>query len=311
MLIVLMALLALWLPLPASSAESMPFSFSVIMRPVQDNGGDASLRIALEAAQAEEPAFIIVNGIKSERELCNDKLYRQRKALLETAEVPVFLSLAGSDWVNCRDRRGKPSAIGWLNTLREQLFTDITWTGTKPITVIRQSANPVYRSYAENTRWQRGGLLFATINLPANNNRYLNDAGRNNEFEDRQIANRDWLRRLFANAKRDGNAAIVLVCDGNLLPASRAAGKRDGFAEIRQQLVSLTAQFSGRVLLIQGLQGQAGAAEENGEQHGNDMHWNDNLGYLSLPSSLPSGQVNITVDASLPALFALASDEAH
>lgn len=295
----LLVLLLVWLPLMAASAEVTPFSFSVVNHPVQNGGGEADLRDALELAQAGETAFIIVNGIKSERDACSDKLLRQRKALLETAEVPVFLSLAGSDWVNCRDRRNKPSALVWLNTLREQLFADVTWKGARHLTLTRQSANPVYRSYAENTRWHYGGLLFATINLPANNNRYLNDAGRNNEFEDRQIANRDWLRRLFAIAKRDDHAAIVLVCDGQLLPATRTAGKRDGFAGIRQQLLSLTTQFAGRVLVIQG---KGGTADGHSE-----LHWNDNLGYLNLPL----GQVSIRADASLPALFALASENAH
>ncbi len=299
----LLALLIGWLPLMAASAEVTPFSFSVVMHAVQENvqnsGDEADLRDALELAQTGEAAFIIVNGIKSEREACSDKLFRQRKALLETAEVPVFLSLAGSDWVNCRDRRSKPSALVWLNTLREQLFADVSWTGAKHLTLTRQSANPVYRSYAENTRWQYGGLLFATINLPANNNRYLSDAGRNNEFEDRQIANRDWLRRLFAIAKRDGNAAIVLICDGQLLQATRTASKRDGFAEIRQQLLSLTNQFPGRVLVVQG----SGVSAEGHSE----LHWNGNLGYVTLPA----GQLSITADASLPALFALASENAH
>ena len=283
----------------ALSAEMTPFSFSIVTHALENKGGEAELRAALEFAHSDEPAFVIVNGVKAEREACSDKLFRQRKALLETADVPVFLSLAGSDWLNCRDRRGKPSALGWLNMLREQLFADISWNGTRHLTLTRQSANPVYRSYAENTRWHYGDLLFATINLPANNNRYLSDAGRNNEFKDRQIANRDWLRRLFAMAKRDGNAAIVLVCDGQLLPATRTIGKRDGFAEVRQQLLSLTTQFSGRVLVIQGSGGSADGRSE--------LHWKDNLGYVTLPT----GQASITADASLPALFALANDDAH
>jgi hypothetical protein len=291
----LLLLLALWLPL-ATSGQSMPFSFSVMMHTLQEQGDDSSLRAALDAAQSLEPAFIIVNGIKAANEECSDKLYRQRKALLETAAVPVFLSMAGSDWINCRDRHGKSSATVWLNTLREQLYGDISWTGVKHMIITRQSANTVYRSYAENTRWQYGGMLFATINLPAYNNRYLNDAGRNNEFEDRQIANRDWLRRVFAVAKRDRNATIVLICDGNPLPAPHAGSKRDGYAEIRQQLVSLSAKFAGRVLVIQG------PAEGRSE-----LIWHDKLGYVNVPA----GQASIAADISLPALFTLDSEESH
>jgi len=86
--------------------------------------------------------------------------------------------------------------------LRDLFFSDEFSFGASKLPVIRQSVAVKFRSYGENARWEFGNILFATINLPADNNHYLPDAGRNSEFEDRAIANRDWLQRVFTFAAR-------------------------------------------------------------------------------------------------------------
>jgi hypothetical protein len=101
-------------------------------------------------------------------------------------------------------------------------------------------------------------VLFATVNLPANNNHFLPEAGRNSEFEDRLVANRSWLQRLFAMAQRKQLDGIVLFSDGDvgvlddddssLLPSF--SSKQDGFAGPRKQIRTLAKKFSGKVLLV-------------------------------------------------------------
>jgi hypothetical protein len=288
----------IWLPL-MTAAQVTPFRFTVLMHALPDRPDESALRSLLEAAQEAQTDFLVVNGIKSKYESCSDKLYRQRKSALESSGVPVLLSMAGSDWIECRDRRGKSSASVRLSMLREQFYSDISWSGSKQIPLVRQSSNTAYRSYGENTRWSYQGILFATLDLPADNNRYLAAAGRNNEFEDRQVANRDWLRRIFAVAKRDQLPALVLICDGNLLSDTlRKNNVRDGFAEVRKQLKSLASKFDGRVLVIQGpLSPASGVAGE--------INWQGKLGYLNLPK----GSGTIVVDGALPALFETARAE--
>ncbi len=285
-------LLALWLSLAftpaARSAE--PLRFTVMMHVMRDAADDTELRAAFDTAQAGDPSFIVVNGMRAPREPCTDRLYRQRAALLESGNVPVILSLSGSDWISCRDRQGRPAAMAWLNLLREQVFGEISWSGAKHLNLRRQSASRAYRSYAENTRWVLDNVLFATLNLPAENNHYIASAGGNSEFEDRAMANREWLKRLGLQAKMERRPLIVLFCDGNPLPApARRTEQRDGFAEIRQQLRQLAEKSGSRVLLIQGPEQRMPVAPR-------EIIWDGRLGYVRLRA----GVTGFAIDLSAP-----------
>ena len=47
-------------------------------------------------------------------------------------------------------------------------------------------------------RWQMGDVVFITLNVPGDNNHFLNQGGRNGEFEERSVANIEWLERTTA-----------------------------------------------------------------------------------------------------------------
>ncbi len=274
------------------------FHFSVLMHVLRDSSDENVLRNALETAQAANPAFIVVNGMRSTREPCTDRLYRQRTALLESSVAPVILSLAGDDWITCRDKQNRPAPTAWLNLLRDQVYGDISWSGGKHIPLRRQSAITAFRNYSENTRWTVENLLFATLNVPASNNHYVASAGANSEFEDRQIANRDWLRRLATQALRERRTAIVLFCDGNPLPdPGRRAELRDGYSELRQQLKFLAEKSGARVLVVQGT--------TSAEKASDNITWSGRLGYVNLRS----GVTTITVDNGSGLSFDINAEE--
>lgn len=260
----------LWLAAACSApVRAEPLRVAVLMHGASPASQETEWRTALEAAQGEGAAFLVVNGLRAPEESCTDRLFRRRKAVLESADLPVFLSMAGSDWIGCRDRSDRPAGKVWLNLLRDQLYGGIRWSGSKEIELKRQSAMPAFRSYPENTRWSWRDTLFATLHMPAPNNHYLNAAGSNSEFEDRLIANREWLKRLSLEARQSKPAAIVLFVDGRPWPAPASdAGSRDGFAEMRAALKTFAEKAGAPVLLVQGSrsagpaqQGQAGQLE--------------------------------------------------
>lgn len=290
------SLLSLIAATSAPAAETL--RFTVMMHVMRDASDDAELRSAFEAAQEGDPAFIVVNGMRSTREPCTERLYRQRAAMLESGTVPVILSLAGNDWMDCRDRQGRPASMVWLNLLREQVYGEISWSGAKHLNLRRQSSTRGFRSYAENTRWVVDNVLFATLNLPAENNHYLASAGGNSEFEDRATANREWLKRLGLQAQMERRQLIVLFSDGNPLPApARRGEQRDGFAEIRQQLRQLAEKSNTRVLVVQG-PGQR-SPKVRGE-----IVWQGELGYVNLRSGVSA----FTVDLASPVPVSLAEE---
>ena len=287
---------SMWLWIGPAAANPNTFSFGVVAPPYRAVDGGSVLRAAIAETDADNLAFVVVNGIKAADEPCTDNLYQRRKALLDSAKNGLIVSLAGSDWTACKHANGRSAAIGRLNRLRDLFFADDFSLGGSRIPLIRQSASAKFRNYGENVRWEVGGILFATVNLPENNNHYLLDAGRNSEFEDRVIANREWLHRVFTYAVQRKMDGVVLFCSGNpFADMNRSIIKRDGFAEIRKQLLARAAPFPGKILLIHG--------------HDNSMvkkttpaiHWRGNIGLLE--AGIP--WTRLDVDPSEPALFAI------
>jgi hypothetical protein len=283
-------------------AQPSEFSFGVIAREFNAAAGDP-VREAIVASDQDNLGFVVVNGIKPKSEACSDAIYGQRKAVFEEAKNGLVVSPAASDWSDCRNLRDRSAAVDRLNRLRELFFVDEFSFGASKIPMVRQSATAKFRNYSENARWEIDDIMFATVNLPANNNHYRIEAGRNSEFEDRLIANRDWLQRIFSIAARRKMAGIVLFSDGNPLAAPgfssrlNSAGKRDGYAEMRQQIAALSARFSGRVLLVHG---QAEATKAT-------IDWRGNLGELGVGT----GWAKIDVKRSLSVLFAVGNSLAE
>jgi hypothetical protein len=277
--------------------------FAVIGHSFND-GGEERLKAAIEAADDKSTAFVVVTGIKGNGEPCSDKLYQQRRALIDDAKRPMMVLPAGSDWTECRNSAGRTNAIERLNRVRELFYGEPNSLGARKLPVTRLSMSPRFRSYAENAHWSVGKVLYATVNLPANNNHYLLEAGRNSEYEDRLVANRFWLNRLFAIAKRDKLEAVVLFSEGDVKILSqqpgvlsallrRAAPGHDGFAETRRLVLALAQKFPGKVLLVD-TSGLAKGAKPA-------IEWRGNLGHLSTGA----GALEVAVDPASKNLFQL------
>jgi hypothetical protein len=292
-----MALLSL-ATLASTAARAAPpkphgFEFSVIGHVFQATPDEAALRRAVADAAQGDPAFIVATGIKAAGEPCSDKLYAQRRTVLENAAQPMIVSLAGSDWSACLNSAGRSNAIERLNRLRELFYGDGESLGARRIPLTRLSSTAKFRSYAENAHWEYGKVLFATVNLPANNNHYRPEAGRNSEYEDRLVANRAWLHRLFTLAARQKMQGVVLFSDGDvgleaeegfsLLPSFQS--KQDGFAEPRRQIKAMAEKYKGKVLLVDAQSGAvAGTGTGTAAAAASEpaIHWRGNVGHLSL-----------------------------
>ena len=293
----------LLLALYASCAVAQPagdFAFGVIAEPVRTSSDTAPLEQALAESDADNLAFVAVDGFKRADEPCGDALYNQRFNLLVAAKNGEVVIPAGGDWSDCRNPGGKQDGLERLARLRELFYPDEFSLGGSKVPLVRQSITPKFRMYAENARWDVGGVLFTSLNLPANNNRYRTEAGRNSEFEDRAVATRDWLHRSFANAKFRNMAGIVLICDGDPLAKPAKGAQRDGFAEVRQQLQQLAAKFPGKVLVIHNhADGKAPPARS--------IVWHGKLG----ARELDGGWMRVAVKPGSPVLFSAAPGAAQ
>jgi len=288
---------AMGLAAPAS-ADPAEFSFAVIAHgrapSPEDNSG---LLNAIEETDSDNLAFVLAQGIKPANVACTDRIYLRQQSALDDARNGVIVSLTAGDWARCPPESGKSSAVGRLARLRDLFFFDDFSLGASRIPVIRQSTIAKFRSFPENARWQIGNVMFATVNLPSNNNNYVVDAGRNSEFEDRLIANRDWLNRVFTFASREKVTGIVLFTDSNpFAPARQSANQRDGLSETRKLMSSLAAKFSGKILVVHNRASRTGT-----------ITWNDNVGEFGVPA----GWTKVTVDTKQPRVFSVEPPSVH
>ncbi len=283
----------------AGHGAANTFSFGVISHSFQSGPDETELKRAIRETEQANLAFVVATGIKGGAEACSDKLYAQRKSVLNQSRRPMIVALAASDWCECKNSMGRPVAIERLSRLRDVFFGDTMSLGERKIELTRLSSNATFRSYAENAHWEYGRVLFATINLPADNNRFRPEAGRNGEFEDRLVANRAWLKRLFGMAQRRKLDGLVLFSDGDVGVMREESGslfspqKHDGFAEIRHQIRALAKKFPGKILLVDAQDGAKPAAQA--------IAWRDNLAHVSVSSNW----AEIGVDARSAPLFTL------
>lgn len=289
--------LAMWQAAPAM-AEPTEFSFGVVAHARASNPEDNSgLLSSIEETDSDNLAFVAMQGIKPANAACTDKVYLRQKSVLDGARNGVIVSLAAGDWARCPPESGKSSAVGRIGRLRDLFFFDDFSLGASRIPVIRQSTIAKFRSYPENARWQIGDVMFATVNLPSNNNNYIVDAGRNSEFEDRLIANRDWLNRVFTFAHREKATGIVLFSDSNpFAPARLSANQRDGFTETRKLLSNLAAKFPGKILVV-----------HNQASHTGAIAWNGNVGEYGTPA----GWTKLNVETRQAKVFSIEPRAVH
>ncbi len=299
-----LALLLCCAALAARGAPSASQRFAVIGHGFTHGGTEARLERALADVREPDLAFVVATGIKGEAEPCSDTLYTRRREMFNDALRPLIVAPAASDWSGCRNSAGRSAAIERLNRLRELFYPEPYSLGARRIPLTRLSSSPRFRSYPENAHWVIGRVLYATVNLPANNNHYLAEAGRNSEFEDRLVANRFWLIRLFTLARRTRLDAVVLFSEGDVKILSEkpgllslwrrpSGGGQDGFAEPRRLIGSLAQKFGGKVLLIDTAPLAAGAQPA--------IAWRGNLGHLSVGSEV----VKLTVEPGAAPMFAL------
>ncbi|MGJ9419939.1 hypothetical protein ACHAC9_19635 [Massilia sp. CMS3.1] len=265
--------------------------------------GDEDFKKALAETSEKSLAFVVVTGIKASGEPCGDTLYQERRDLVDKAKRPVIVLPAGSDWADCRNAAGRTNAVERLNRMRELFHGEPQSLGAQKLPLTRLSMSPRFRSYAENAHWTVDSVLYATVNLPANNNHYLAAAGRNSEYEDRMVATRFWLNRLFTLARRDKVDAIVLFSEGDLKPLAEPSGlrsllrrgstTRDGFAATRNQVHLLAQKFDGKVLLV-----DSAALPKDGKPA---IGWRQNVGHVSVGGEA----VELKVTPGEKALFSL------
>jgi hypothetical protein len=205
-------------------------------------------------------AFSVHDGdIKSGGTRCDDEVYARFERHLNSLRSPAMYTPGDNEWTDCdRPAAGGYSSRERLDFIRRNLFDTRLSYGKRRIPLKRQAA-----PYVENRRWQVGGVTYATLHVVGSNNN-LGDVNPDpEEFAGRNAATNSWLRETFAQARRRGSRAVMLIAQANpgfdradptrsTVRDSRTLEPRDGFFDLLTALREETVGFRRPVALVHG-----------------------------------------------------------
>jgi calcineurin-like phosphoesterase family protein len=249
------ALTFLALPLAARAEAPEPFSFALIGDTPYSRFERLHLPTLLERIAASGAAFIIHAGdFKDGGVPCDDALFRDRLALFDDQPLPFVLTPGDNEWTDCaRKAGGGFDPVERLDWLRRHFYPPGQSLGHLAMAVASQADDPAFAAYRENLHWQRGPVLFLTVNLPGGDNHRGSRQHPRAEYLDRLAANRAWLAEGFGRAREGGLGVVVVVFQANPGFEDYAASRPDnGYRDFIDQLLAETRTFPGEVVAVHG-----------------------------------------------------------
>jgi hypothetical protein len=157
-----------------------------------------------------------LGDIGSSAQACADAWLLERKKQFARIRHRFILLPGDNEWSNCSD------PLARLRRWRE-IFCE------QP------------GEFCEHRRWEAGGWVFVTLNVPGHDNNV-----RHPEHKPRMQEVLSWLEDAAALA--ESRAGLVVLMQANPF----VTFPRDGFASLRQSLERLAAKSPGKVVLIHG-----------------------------------------------------------
>jgi hypothetical protein len=264
------ALLAALLTRPGGAASPVTFVAFGDMPYCDDRDPDgcraeiARLETLIGDINGTGPAFsIFVGDTKAAGERCTDAVVLDRTAAwFSRVEGPLVYTPGDNEWTDCwQDRAGRFDPLERLQRIRERFFAEPRSLGRAPMPLLRQAdTDPERRLYVENARWERGGVLFATVHVPGSDNNRPRGGpdgavppGAAQEYPARNRANLAWIAETFAAAEREGHEAVVFALQADLYYRDRCGrGTIAGHIDTREALAEGARRYGRPVLLLHG-----------------------------------------------------------
>ena len=223
----------------------------------------ARLHSLIADINAAHPAFSIFLGdTKAGGERCTDETVLDRTAAwFAEVEGPLVYTPGDNEWTDCwQDRAGRFDPLERLRRLRGRFFAGPRSLGAAPMPLVRQAdVDAPFRLYVENARWERGGVLFATVHVPGSDNNRPRGGdgavppGAAEEYPARNRANLAWIAETFAEAERTGLRAVVFAIHADIYFRDRCGrGAFEGHRGTREALAEGARRYGKPVLLLHG-----------------------------------------------------------
>lgn len=195
-----------------------------------------------------KPKFTIHVGDVLGHAGCHNEIFQRVKADFGKFERPLIYTPGDNEWTDCHaEAAGSYDPVERLAKIRRDFFSHPISLGQTVLPLTRQS---VSGTGVENALWWQSEVLFATVHIVGSNNGLRQDhQDPNSEFVQRNTANQQWLKQVFAQAVGKKAKAVVLAYHAGMFTPPMTP---DGFAGVRPLIGKLSAEFRGPVLLVHG-----------------------------------------------------------
>ena len=205
----------------------------------------------IEKINAASPAFSIHVGDTWGALACSKKNQEWIRSWFQKYDHPLVYTPGDNEWTDCRKPEvieaylrfvsGKATAEDGillresqsfdgafsrssyvdsgeiLNTIRDTFFSEAKSLSKHPMPLERQSDQSAHKQMLENSRWQKDGVEFATLNVPGSDMNFtINNLERAREAIERNKADVDWIKTVFAGATEQNAKAVVISLHASL-----------------------------------------------------------------------------------------------
>ena len=236
---------------------SAAYDFAAIGDQQYGPAGEAKWPALAQHINRSGVAFVLHAGdVKSGDTLCSNEMFANRVASFNALEMPMIITPGDNEWTDChRENNGSYDSLERLDHLRRMFYPDNQSLGRRKMTLSLQSEDARYSRYRENSLFSMGNILYAAVHVVGSNNNIGRNAANDREYEERTAANFNWLKTVFAVARDNNFAGVVLLMQANpgmsgarVPVAALGTGFRDTFFVIEDE----TIVFNRPVLLIFG-----------------------------------------------------------
>ncbi|MGI8693062.1 MAG: metallophosphoesterase [Geodermatophilaceae bacterium] len=213
---------------------------------VADVNADRQIRMVLHAGD-----------VKDGSSTCDDARFADLAGLYNTFQDPFVLTPGDNEWTDChRVTAGQYLPTERLEAVRDTFFPVPGSTlGQRRMSVTDQPGEqPRHEDYVENVRFERSGVVFATVHVVGSENDLEpwdelaggdRRALRLAEFAQRRAANLDWIDAAFDRAESTNAVGVLLMIQAEPTDSQ-------GFRVERERIVQRATAFGRPVLLVHG-----------------------------------------------------------
>ena len=241
--------------LHVATAHAERFTFVALGDTAYDAARDQPIYEALiETINRSKPAFTIHVGDVWGLDHCGNEEIQEVAETFRLFDHSLVYVPGDNEWTDCHYRlAGAFDPAERLAQLRKVFFSEPVSLGATPMPLVSQGRISPYATYTENVRWQKGRVLFFTMNVTGSGNGYrYDDRNALLEAQERNAANVAWLRDSFRIARENAYKGVVIAVHAEMFWGESNQAFRGPHGIVLREIRTASERYGGPVLLVHG-----------------------------------------------------------